>query len=387
MKVLYLTAFYPEIGGPFTALKTLLPVLIKRGIKIKVLSTIPSNYPKEKLQFIHNLPFEVLYVKETLPHHIFSSFSIALLKELREEKNIDLINLDGIFNFYSILCSMNDKPYILSNRGALMIEAYKMKKFKKIKKRIFLNVFGEKIIKKAKIIHLLTEEEKKHFLYFFPYAEEKIRVIPNGIDLKYFKNLPSKEDFFKRFPHLKGKKVILFLSRINWKKGLDLLIPAFAEISKVHRDIHLLIAGKDDGDGYEKRVKKWIEQYRLEKHVTFTGFVTGRKKLCILANSDVFVLPSYSENFGIAVIEAMACGLPVVITDKVGVHQEIRENEAGIIVSPEIQEVYVALKELLENKFLAEKISKNAKIMVKKYYGIEKVADKMIKLYEYALRH
>ncbi|MGC8886310.1 MAG: glycosyltransferase, partial [Verrucomicrobiia bacterium] len=244
-------------------------------------------------------------------------------------------------------------------------------------------IIGKRILEKAKIIHLITEEEREHFLEFYPEFEEKLRVIPNGIDLTQFEVEIEKSELLKKYPQLKDKKVILFLSRINWKKGLDLLIPAFAKLYSERKDIHLLIVGKDDGDNYESKVKNWVKEYNLEKAVTFTGLLTGRDKLTAFYGSDIFVLPSYSENFGIAIIEAMACGLPVVVSDKVGITREIKRYDAGIIVKTDVDSVYRGLKYALETD-LSQKVE-NAKKMVKELYNIDRVVDKVIGIYEEAL--
>jgi len=267
-----------------------------------------------------------------------------------------------------------------------MKEAYEIKKFKKLKKDIFMFLIGKKILRKVLKIHLITEEEKRHFLQFFPELEEKIRVVPNGLILSEFEADLTKKDLLKKYPYLKDKKIILFLSRINWKKGIDLLIPAFAKLHSEMKDVHLIIAGKDDGDGYENKVRKWVKEYNLNDSVTFTGLVTGKDKLMLLYGSDIFVLPSYSENFGVAIIEAMVCGCPVVVSDKVAITDKIKSQNAGIIVQTNIESIYEGMKKLLKDEELRKTVSENGRRLVKEYYNIEKVADKMIEMYEEVLK-
>ena len=110
--------------------------------------------------------------------------------------------------------------------------------------------------------------------------------------------------------------------------------------------------------------------------------LTGREKLEVLAGSDIFVLPSYSENFGMAVVEAMACGLPVVISNKVGIYREVEENKAGIVVDPNAESLYKGIKLLLENPELKKEIAVNGRKLVEEYYDIDKVAERMIEAYE-----
>ena len=383
MKVLHIVGFYPEIGGPFSVVKELLLKLNQLGISVRVLSPLPSNYKKENLRFIKELPFEVEYIKEQLPRFIIPSFSLKFAQRIKElSKEYDLIHLSGIFDFYSILVFWNKVKFIYSSHGSFMKEAYSMIKFKKIKKDLYMKTIGKKILEKAALIHLLTLEEKKHFLEFYPEFKDKIRVIPNGIDLSQFDISLDKSDLIKKYPQLKNKKIILFLGRINWIKGLDILIPAFARLYKENKNYHLLIAGKDDGDGYEKKVRQWVNEYDLNDAVTFTGLLTGKDKLMAFYGSDVFVLPSYSEGLPTAVIEAMACGVPVVVSDKVGIVEEINKYNAGIIVKTNINDLYNSIKEVVLNPDKSKKMTLNAKKMVYELFDINNIADKMIEMYK-----
>ena len=384
MKVLYLVGFYPEIGGPFTAAKELLTKLSQRGIVVKVLSPIPKGYDKTKLTFIKDLPFEVEYIEEQLPRWVMPSFSLKFIEKLRIYNNeFDLCHIAMPFDFYNIAAYIVGSKYLISLHGTFMKEAYGMLWYKKIKKDLYMKIIGKKILARARFILLITEEEKEHFLEFYPEFENKLRIIPNGLDLTQFEADIFKNELLDKYPKLKGKKIILFLGRINWIKGLNLLIPAFAKIFSERKDVHLLIAGKDDGDGYENKVRQWVKEYKVEDAVTFAGFLTGRDKLIALFGSDIFCLPSYSENFGVAVIEAMASGLPVVVSDKVGITRELKLYDAGIIVDTTVDSVYEGLKTALETDLTIKK--ENAKRMVRELYDINKVADRMIELYKEAI--
>lgn len=386
MRVLHLVGFYPEIGGPFTVVKTLCTKLAQKGIKIKVLSPIPKNYDRTRLGFIKDLPFKVEYIEEQLPRYIWPSFSLKFLNKIKEN-DADLVHVAGIFDFYTFALLFSDKKYIFSSHGTFMKEAYNMIRPKKIKKDIYMKLLGKKILDRAKVIHLLTNEEKGHFLNFYPEYENKVKIIPNGIDISEFDVEISKEEILNKYPPLKNKKIILFLGRLNWIKGLDLLIPAFYKLSLERKDVHLLIAGKDDGDGYEEKLRMWVKQYKLDNNVTFTGLLTGKDKVSAFKIADVFVLPSYSENFGVAVIEAMACGVPVVVSDKVGICKEVQEHKAGLIVKTEVKSIYQGLKKMLEDEQLRRELSENGRDMVKKYYDIEVVANKVIEMYEEVLKN
>jgi len=386
MKILHLIGFYPEIGGPFTVAKDLLIKLSQKGIKVKVLSPIPKNYDIEKLKFITELPFEVEYVEEQLPRYVMPSFSLKFFKRIKElAKNCNLIYLSGIFDFYSIPVLYTNTKFIYSAHGSFMKDAYNMIKLKKLKKDFYMSTVGYKLLDKAILIRLITEKEKEHFLEFYPEFENKIRVIPNGLDLSQLEANLNKSALIEKYPKLKNKKIILFLSRINWIKGLNILIPAFAKLYNEDKNYHLLIVGKDDGDGYEQRVRQWVNEYGLTDAVTFTGLLTGKDKLMAFYGSDVFVLPSYSENFGVAVVEAMACGVPIVVSDKVGISREIMRYNAGTLVKNTVDDVYNGIKNVFSNLDKTKDMALNGRKMVHELYDINKVADKMIEMYEEAI--
>lgn len=389
MKILFVCGFYPEVGGPFSSLMNLLEKLHERHVHIKVVSPIPQSYNINRLSFVKNLPYEVIYIPQQLPRNIIPSFSLKFLSCIKQEsKHADLIYLAGTFDFYSIAVYLTKTPYILSLRGIFMEEVFKRQPLiKRIKKKIFMWLIGEKILKNAIKIHCKTNEEKNYFLKYFPELKNKVIVIPNGTKIHEYR-LDEYKNSDAKSRELIDRKIVLFLGRINWIKGLDILVHGFSKLRRERENIQLIIAGKDDGDGYERIVRKWIREYDIEESVTFTGFVTGERKMELFRKADVFIQPSYSENFGMSIIEAMNCGVPVIVSNKVGIVREIEEWRAGILIEPTVEGVYSGLKTWLnmEEDELKE-ITKRAKRMVSELYDIEKVADKMVKLFEEVIRH
>jgi glycosyltransferase involved in cell wall biosynthesis len=247
------------------------------------------------------------------------------------------------------------------------------------KKWLCYKLVAKKDLQGAVAIHYTTEDEAEQ-CHSRLGLKNKAMVIPNGIDLTEFSNLPEPESLSNKYPVLRGKKVILFLSRINWKKGLDILSKAYGRLAKERDDVHLLIVGNDEG-GYEKKVKGWLKDEGVFDRVTFTGILTGREKLEAYAGSDIFVLPSYSENFGMVVVEAMACGLPVVISNQVAIHREVKNANAGFIIQPNSKQLYEAMIRLLDDKKGFLRIKERAKDLVKQRFAIDKIADTTAKLF------
>ena len=166
-------------------------------------------------------------------------------------------------------------------------------------------------------------------------------------------------------------------------------------VIKQDSNVHLLIAGNDESE-YSKKIKKKLSEHNLkyiddsnssdylksdrfmDKNVTFTGYLNFSSKLEALVASDLFVLPSYSENFGMSVIEAMLCGTPVIISDKVGISVEVKKNNAGIITKCDVNELTLSIIDFFEDESLRKRLILNAKQFSENNYDINIVAMKMI---------
>src|SRR5205807_10576679 len=170
----------------------------------------------------------------------------------------------------------------------------------------------------------------------------------------------SPELFLARHPDLAGRRVILFLSRLDPIKGLDLLLKGYARTREAIPDAALVIAGNGE-DSFLARLQDQAQQLGLQRDVVWAGFLQGEEKRAVFAAADIFVLPSYSENFGIAVVEAMANGLPVIISDQVGIHREVARVGAGLVVRCDADEVQQALVQMLGAQSVRDKMSPNAR--------------------------
>lgn len=386
MRILHILGFYPEIGGPYAAIKDLAIRLSNKGMEVSVLSPIPKDYNQENLYREIPASLNVTYIREGFLSRIFPSFSReweTVIKDMLPR--IDLVHAHGVFDYYTFVTSRFStyKPMIISSHGSIM--NYALSTNRHVKKYLYLNSIVKSIIRKASVIHLLSHYEKEEFLNVFKANSEelkyKIRLVPNGVNLEEFKNLPSKGSFKQRYSVLKDKRYIIFLGRINAIKGLDILVGSFKKLAIIDEDLYLVIVGPDN-EGYGERVKKWLKDAGLLGRSVFTGMLTGRDKLEAFVDAEAFVLPSYSENFGIAVVEAMACGIPVVISNKVGVYKEIEGNKAGIVVETDPERLFIGIKTLLDNDEARREVAQNGKKLVEEYYNIDKVADKMIKTYQ-----
>ena len=404
-----------KYGGPIYSVHGLNKALVKKGIDVTVYTTNVGLDGKAPVNQEVNVDgVKVIYFTFTKLFEFMGTtgwqFSLPLTRALKKNlKTFDLVQLHAIWNYPTTVtahyCRQYNKPYIISPRGVLYPYTAGKKSWKKWP---YYHFIAKGDLKGAQVIHYTTEDEAKK-CHSSLGLENRAVIIPNGIDMSEFNDLPAKESLKERYPILKNKKVILFLSRINWKKGMDILVKAYSMIAKERDDVHLLIVGNDE-EGYGEKVKGWIRAYGLgikdygvkeqagvrsqeskngspEERVTFTGMLTGKEKIEAFAGSDIFVLPSYSENFGMAVIEAMACGVPMVISNKVGIYREVEKNKAGIVVDTDAESLYRGMKLLLENPELRKEIVANGTEMVEEHYDINKVAERMIEAYKVILNN
>jgi len=174
--------------------------------------------------------------------------------------------------------------------------------------------------------------------------------------------------------------LVLFLGRMSRQKGLDLLVPAFEQVVAAHPDAQLVIAGPD-GEGYGDFVRQWVRERQLERRVTFAGRVSDDLKLAAYVDCDVYVLPSYAENFGATVAEALACQRPIVITDRVNLCEEIAAAEAGVVVGCSVDAVAAGLNRLLGDRALAERLACNGRRLVERKFTWDAALDALVPLY------
>ena len=191
-----------------------------------------------------------------------------------------------------------------------------------------------------------------------------------------------KEVFLAAFPGLRNKRALLFLSRIQEKKGCDLLIEAFAKVACIDASLHLVMAGPDQ-TGWVKTLKKQAERLGVADRITWTGMLKGEMKWGAFYSSEVFVLPSHQENFGIAVAEALGCGLPVLITDKVNIWREIESDKAGIVNTDTVEGTIKSLQQWLALDMDGRlKMAQQARITFEQRYTVDAMSASLIEAIE-----
>lgn len=270
---------------------------------------------------------EIRFFRQHAPTVFATSFPLA--RALAEAvPRADVVHLHSLYLFHTWatarLCRRHGVPYLLRPHGTL--DPYLWQRHRG-RKRVVELLFQNRVIRRAAALHYTAKEE---MTLAAPYAQGTPGVVvPNGLDLAEYANLPPPGRFRARYPEISDRRIVLFLGRLNFKKGLDLLVPGFAKALRAAPDLHLVIAGPDDG--MLRQTEGWVAQHGVGARVTFPGMLKRDAKLAAFRDAALFTLPSYSENFGIAVVEAMACGVPVAISDKVNIWREIAAAGAGLV--------------------------------------------------------
>ncbi|WP_235276577.1 glycosyltransferase [Methylacidiphilum kamchatkense] len=332
------------------------------------LSDIPLKQPINKDGYqIYFFPLTYAFIAPLRKYY----FSIPLMQALHNTISLfDLVYIFSLYRFPPTIAALYARsfrvPYIMNPHGFLYPFLFRKNRLLKLPHELF---FDFPNLHHASAIHYTSQEEKELV------SPLKIKspgiIIPLGIKIEEYQHT-HKGKFRILHPYLLRQKILLFMGRINFKKGLDLLIPSFARIIQEYNNI-LFIAGPDN-EGYGKKVSAWVKQYNLEKKVIFTGMVTGDQKIALLSDADIFILPSYTENFGIAVVEALAMGTPVIISNKVNIWREIRDADAGIVVSCNVEEITKACLDLLKDDTRRNAMGANGRKLVEKCFVIEKTA-------------
>lgn len=400
MKILHIVPTYLPAynrGGPIWSVHNLNKELVKKGIDVTVYTTnidVEGKVEEGKEVIVDGV--KVWYFPASFPR-IWEYWRVGIIPAffprhweysrdlhkalIRNTKNFDIIHVTSTFLFASALgpwyAKKHDIPSVLSPRGNLM-EPLELKGARK--KKAYIHLIEKRSLAKFSAIHFTVPQEKEQYLHH-ELPLKKAVIIPNSIEVGEFKDRPQKGEFRNKIRLPKEAELILFIGRLNWKKGFDTLIPAFRRVAKKNPRARLVIAGGDD-EGYRRNIQLLISNFQLEDKVIFTGMITGADKIAVLQDCDVFVLSSYSENFSMAAVEAMHFGLPVVLTKRVGVAPDVKKAGAGFVVEKDEKKVAQAMINILEDKDRKNKMGKAGRNLVEEKFEVSSTTDKWIEIYK-----
>jgi glycosyltransferase involved in cell wall biosynthesis len=267
-------------------------------------------------------------------------------------------------------------PYLIAAHG--MADPWALR-HKQWKKRIYLALIERKNIRRASCLHALSRPEIIHFRGIAPWTP--VCFVPNGVELAPFDNLPARSVLEAEHPEIAGKFVLLFFGRAHVKKGLNLLAESLGRTMPDHPDLHLVVAGNDDGAWAPFRDQ--MAALGLSGRMTYLGHVSGERARQVWGAADGFVLPSFSEGFSIAVLEALACRLPCLITTACN-FPELAAAGGCIEVTPDVDAVSQGLRDLLE-RTPAERasIGQVGRRLIEEQYTWDRQAERLASVYEW----
>ena len=394
MRILHvIPSFAPawRYGGPIFAAWGMTRALARKGHDINVMTTNIDGPGVLDVPLCHPVEMdgvEVRYYPVERPR--WYCFSRPLCKALREQvESYDLVHIHSIFLWPTTVAAYWSRrrkvPYIVHPAGALDT-IFKSKQYENRfngllgngKKWLYMKTLGRLDLDRASGIQYTSKIDMEVNQRLDLCAPGYL--LPLGVDQRPKLVNATKSTLRGNYPKLMDKKIVLFLSRLAPNKGLDILLKALRELATRRSDFVLVVAGEGT-TSYKREVAGLIREHGHEDRTILLGFVNGDEKWSILNEADIYVLPSHHENFPVAVVEALASGLPVVISNRVMLHQEIENAGAGLVTSLEPTEVAAATETLLESNNLRMRMGAAGEALVRERYDWDVVADKTIDVY------
>jgi glycosyltransferase involved in cell wall biosynthesis len=371
----------PLRGGPSVAVRAVARSLVQAGIEVHVATTDDNG--NGRLEVPQSVPVKeegISYWYFPRQTH-FYTFSWPLTRWLEEHvREYDLVHIHALFSYAAIpaaywaaRCKI---PYIVRPLGVL--NRWGMENRHPWLKTISFKLIERRILAGAAAVHFTSDQECLEAAELG--ISQNSVVIPNAVEIPEDANHFARGRFRSRHPGLADRLIILFLSRLDPKKGLDILLPAFGQVRVRHPRAALVVAGNGE-PALTAHLQQEAVRLRIGSDIFWAGFLSGAEKWAALADADIFVLPSYSENFGVAVVEAMACGLPVIVSDQVGIHREIAAAQAGLAVPCRVTALTEALTQLVADTEMRSRMGANGRHLARSEFSLEAVTDALIRLY------
>ena len=320
----------PVAGGPIESVRRSSAALNRLGHEVEIISVDAPDAP-----WLNQIGLKVHALGPGRGSYGYSPQFLPWIRQHRQE--FDVVLVQGIWQYISFAVwrglRHSATPYFVFPHGMLDPWFARRYPLKHLKKRLYWPI-ESRVLQNAEAVLYTSEEEKlqAHLSGFRYRCNEEVvayGTAPPSVDLE-----KAREQFLEKFPRLKNRRLVLFLGRLHTKKGCELLLEAFASIRRSgDENLHLVFAGPAE-PGYLADLQRLSDSLFREtdderRSVTFTGMLEGDLKWGAFAAAEVFALPSHQENFGIAVAEALACGTPVLISNKVNIWREIIDQGAG----------------------------------------------------------
>lgn len=379
----------PAFGGPVEGIRQWSEILSRRGVSTTVATLDAPSAP-----FLTSYPVKTVALgatdmewRERAKGNMLSRFQyspryVPWLKQHARE--YDAIFVHGLYNYSTLGARRalvgSDLNYYVVSHGSFDPWFRKHNVWKHFAKQILWPFSEAPLLKDAKAVLFTTEEEQRLAQNAFWPWKMKQRVIPYGTGKPPPPEAALRDAFRAQLPNLGERPYLLFLSRIHSKKGCDILLEAFAQCAEALPDVDLIIAGPDQ-TGMRAELEALASAMGIAGRVHWPGMMDGAAKWGAYYGADAFILPSHSENFGIVVAEALACGRPVLISDKVNIWREIKKSGAGIIETDTVEGATALIRRFYSlTPEEQTEMGTAAENCFSEHFLLEKVADDLIDL-------
>lgn len=317
----------PADGGPPEVVRQLAKVYQETGDSLEVVCLDPPGAP-----FLKDVPCPVHALGQRWLGRY--ALSLRLWKWLRANLGyFDSVVMQGIWTFPGVAVRLiardAGRPYCVFAHGALDPWFNRKYPLKHLKKMVYWPIQYPVLRDAIAVFFTSPVERDLARTSFSPNAWNEV-VFPNGINEPEGDPAAQIDAFYSRFPSLRGRRFLLFLSRLHEKKGCDLLLDAFANVASTSPDLDLVMAGPDQ-TGLEARLRQIAAERGVADRVHWPGMLSGDLKWGAMRACDAFVLPSHQENFGIVIVESLAAGRPVLMSNQINIWHEIEAEGVGLV--------------------------------------------------------
>jgi glycosyltransferase involved in cell wall biosynthesis len=371
MRVLHvISELDSRAGGPAVALKGLATAQAAAGLGVTVVSTFrDAERPPDTAAALTAAGVEVKLIGAA--HGPLRRHADIIPTVDHAARDADIVHIHTLWEEVQHQAARaalrHRRPYLIRPCGMLTPWSLAQSKWRK---RAYLVWRLRRTLARAAALHFTTRAEQEETAEALRLPTASITE-PNGVDLSEFVDLPSRGGFRSRYPAIGDRPLIAFLGRVHPGKGVEYLIPALARMKQA--DAMLLVIGPDS-EGFQAQMQAEAQSLGVANRVVFAGMLRGPERVAALVDADLFSLPSDHENFGIAVVEALAAGKPVVISDRVGIAQEIRAAGVGAVVRREADELAAELSRWIGDPALRESAAARTRPFVWEQYDWAKIA-------------
>jgi glycosyltransferase involved in cell wall biosynthesis len=383
VKVLHvIPSVSPAMGGPTQVVLNLVKALQECGVEAEIATTNDNGETLLDVPLNQRIEYEgvpVWFLPRFSPPLKEFIFSTAITQWLWQHiRDYDILDNHYLFSYASTcagaIARFSNVPYTVRTMGQLAPWALAQSR---VKKQVYAALIERHNLNRAAAIHCTSNGEVEDVQNFG--IRTPTVTLPLGVNQSVYWP-QAKQKLREIYGISKDTPIVLFLSRLHYKKRPDLLIESLSHLANQNYPFHLILAGSGEAD-YLTYLTNLVSSLGIAAQTTFPGFVAGQDKDLLLQGSDLFVLPSFAENFGIAVAEAMAAGLPAIITPGIQISPEIAAANAGLVVEGEVEALANAIAHLLTSPQQRQQMGENGKRLVSRRYSWNAIASHLSGVY------